>query len=65
MDDVYDGSGSISSEARDLGWMPGAGLQPCSIASKPTEAAPGFQETHSENGHLRCENHTPVGKGET
>ena len=35
---------------------------PAAHTSKPTEAAPGFQEPYSENGHLRCENHTPVGK---
>ena len=38
---------------------------PAAHAGKPKEAALGFQEPHSENGHLRCENHTTVGKDET
>ena len=38
---------------------------PAAHTGKRTAAAPGPQEPHSENGHLRHENHTPVGKDET
>lgn len=39
-----------------------AGLQPCSTHQQTNRSSTGFQEPYSENGHLRCENHTPVGK---
>lgn len=42
MDDTYGGSGSISSEAREPGWMPGAGLQPCSTHQQTNRSSTGF-----------------------